>query len=108
MEITDPPDPRRKALIPVVTYAVEQKIAKGKPDYWDYATVLELSVIAKNEPRAQDAIGNVLASVREKWEPETTARNLRIIREAREKRKEVFPWANKIEEELKGFAKMRA
>jgi hypothetical protein len=34
---------------------------------------------------ALDAFGNAMASVREVWEPETTARNLRIIREPHKK-----------------------
>jgi hypothetical protein len=38
--------------------------------------------------------------MREKWEPETTARNLRLIREARAKRGEAVPWAYAIESAL--------
>ena len=44
MEIKELPDPRCIKLIPVVEYAVERRIATGKPDYWDYATRLELAV----------------------------------------------------------------
>jgi tetratricopeptide (TPR) repeat protein len=105
MELKDPPDPRRERLIPVVAYAVERRIATGNPDYWDYATRLELAVLAKDEEKATSALGDALASVREIWEPETTARNLRLIREARERRGEVIPWANEIEEELEKSAK---
>ena len=49
MELKEPPDPRRGQLIPVVTYAVERRIATGKPDYWDHATLLELDVLGKDE-----------------------------------------------------------
>jgi hypothetical protein len=49
MEIKEPPDPRRTKLIPVVEYAVDRRIDTGKPDYWDYATHLELAVLAKNK-----------------------------------------------------------
>jgi tetratricopeptide (TPR) repeat protein len=100
MELKDPPDPRREALIPVVSYAVERRIAAGKPDYWDQATRLELAVLAKNEQKAMSALADALAAVREPWEPETTARNLRLIREARARRGEDVPWARAIEEEL--------
>lgn len=100
MEIKEPPDTRREQLIPVVRYAAERRIASGKPDYWDYATVLELAILAKDEKRAQDALCNALASVREIWEPKTTARNLRLIREARENRQEAEKWAEEIEQEL--------
>ena len=100
MEIKEPPDIRKEKIIPVVTYAVERRIEAGKPDYWDHATLLELAVLAKNEDAASTALGDTLASIREVWEPETTARNLRLIREAREKRNENIQWANEIEMEL--------
>lgn len=100
MEIKEPPDIRKEKIIPVVTYAVERRIEAGKPDYWDHATLLELAVLAKNEDAASTALGDTLASIREVWEPETTARNLRLIREAREKRNDNIQWASEIEMEL--------
>lgn len=100
MELKDPPDPRREKLNPVVSYAVERRIASGKPDYWDFATRLELAVLAKDEQGAVAALSDALAVVREAWEPETTARNLRLIREARERRNESLDWYTEIEEAL--------
>jgi hypothetical protein len=100
MELKDPPDPRRGDLIAVVTYAVERRIAAGRPDYWDFATLLELAVLGKQQAQASSALGKALAAVREKWEPETTARNLRLIREARQRRGDAVPWASEIEKEL--------
>lgn len=100
MEVREPPDPRREQLVPVVTYAVERRIAAGKPDYWDHATRLELAILGKDEAAAMMALGKALANVREAWEPETTARNLRLIREAREQRGEQLPWAAETEREL--------
>lgn len=88
MELKEPPDPRRERMIPVVSYAVERRMASGKPDYWDYATLLELTMLAKDQQKAESALADALAAVRESWEPETTARNLRLIRESREKRHE--------------------
>ena len=105
MELKDPPDPRRLELMPVVTYAVERRIAVGEVDYWDHATILELAILSKDEKRAMSALGHALALVREPWEPETTARNLRLIREVRETRHETLPWAEVIEEELKRKAR---
>ena len=79
----------------------KRRIAAGEltrgTDYWDYATRLELAVLAADQPRAADALGHALASVREPWEPETTARNLRLIREARERRDAPLPWAEMME-----------
>lgn len=101
MELKEPPDPRREKLVTVVAYAVERRVAAGKPDYWDYATLLELAVLGREEPSALDALGGALASVREKWEPETTLRNLRLIREARERRQEnIADWMKEVEDEL--------
>jgi tetratricopeptide (TPR) repeat protein len=100
LELSDPDDPRKEELLPVVTYAVKRKIAGGKADYWDYATLLELSVLAGNREGAREYSGKSLIAVRETWEPETTARNLRLIREAGEKRNKDTAWIKKIEEEL--------
>jgi len=103
MELRDPPDPRRLHLTPVVRYAVERKVARGA-DYWDHATLVELAILAKDEAAAMDAAAAALANVREKWEPETTARNLRLIREARESRGESIAWAKQIEDALNSAA----
>ncbi len=100
MELRDPPDPRRVELIPVVRYAVGRRIAAGRPDYWDHATRLELAVLARDEEAAGSALADALAAVCETWEPETTARNLRLIREARERRGDPLAWAAQIEAAL--------
>ena len=100
MELKEPPDPRRLEILPVVSYAVERKIAAGKPDYWDYATRLELAVLGKDEEKAAQALGDALANVREVWEPETTLRNIRLIREARERRGEPVSFEKDVEKEL--------
>ena len=100
MEIKDPPDPRRTQLIPVVEYAVERRIATGKPDYWDYATLVELAVLAKDKQKAIKSLSNALAHLREDWEAETTLRNLRLISAARKKRQDVVEWTGEIEQAL--------
>lgn len=105
MELREPPDPRRIQILPVVTYSVGRRIAAGKPDYWDHATLLELAVLAKDEQRASEAAAEALAVVRESWEAETTARNLRLIREARTRRGESVSWADQIEKTLEARAK---
>ena len=100
MEIREPPDPRREELRPVVKYAVERKMAVGAPDYWDYATLLELAVLAKDEQAGLDALESALAVVREPWEPDTTADNLAMIRKARKSREESVAWADEAEQTL--------
>ena len=101
MELRNPPDLRREKLAPIVRYAVERKIAGGKPDYWDHATLVELAVVTKDEAAASASVGSALAEVREPWEPETTARNLGLIKQARSARGETIPWADEIEDALR-------
>ena len=97
MELRTPPDPRQATLLPVVRYAVDRRVAGGTPDYWDYATLLELAVLAGDEAAARGALADALSRIREPWEPETTANNLRLIREARTARGECRPWLREIE-----------
>jgi hypothetical protein len=56
MELCDPPDKRSGQILPVVRYAVECRIASGQQDYWDYATLVELAVLGKDEVRVRDAL----------------------------------------------------
>jgi tetratricopeptide (TPR) repeat protein len=100
MEVRNPPDPRSRRLIPVVSYATERRLASERADYWDHATKLELAVLTKDSAGANQALPQALAAVREDWEPETTAGNLKLIREARERRGDVVPWTLMLEEEL--------
>lgn len=100
MELKTPPDARRHELLPVVRYAVQRRIRAGKPDYWDHATRLELAVLARDAGAAGAALADALAVMREAWEGETTARNLRLIREAREARGEAMAEAESIEQAL--------
>jgi hypothetical protein len=100
MEILSPGGEEQQRLLPVVQYAVERRIAGGRPDYWDLATKLELAVLARDEAAATDAAGDALALVREPWEPRTTANNLRLIRESRAAHSETLEWADALEHEL--------
>lgn len=104
MELSEPPDPRRTSLIPVVEYGVRRKLAMGEAGYWDYATLLELAVLAGNQEAASDALADTLAAVNERWEPETTIRNVRLIREAREARGEPAAWLSEVESALTAAA----
>lgn len=105
MEIKEPPDPRREEILPVVRYAVERKIAAGQPDYWDFATRLELAVLARDEAKATEALADALANIREPWEPKATLNNLRLIREAREHRGERAALEREVERALEQAGK---
>ncbi len=100
MEILDPGAQEQQRLVPVVRYAVERRLDDGRADYWDHATRIELAVIARDADAAEEAASDALAAVRESWEPESTANNLRLIREARAESGEELPWAQGIEQEL--------
>jgi tetratricopeptide (TPR) repeat protein len=101
MELKSQPDPRQEEILPIVKYAVERKIARGKPDYWDYATLLELAVLAKDEPGSRKALQKAVTKIREPWEPKTTVRNLALIRTAREERGVALAWDGEVESELR-------
>lgn len=100
MELREPPDPRRLEMVPVVSYSVKRRLAITTPDYWDYATLLELAVLGSDLTHANEWLGKALAAVREPWEPETTARNLGLIRNARHGRGENVDWLEEILAEL--------
>lgn len=100
MEHTEPKDSRQKDLIPVVNYAVKRRLSHKTADYWDYATQLELCVLADDQENARVQLGKALASVRDKWELETTLRNIRLIKDARERNGITCAWLDTIERVL--------
>ena len=83
MQIADPKGTDYEELRPVVGYAVQRKIESGEVDYWDYATLLELAILDRDQDAANLALSDALGRQREKWEPETTAQNIRLLIEAR-------------------------
>jgi hypothetical protein len=101
MEMQSKPDPRQAEILPVVRYAAAQK-AKRSADYWDYATLLELAVLGRDFDGAAERLGETLAAVpaTAAWQLETTERNLRLIREMREKRGEDTGGIVQIEQAL--------
>ena len=57
-------------------------------------------MLGRDRRSAETALSNALTCIRELFEPETTANNLRLIREAREGRNEADGWALTLENEL--------
>lgn len=88
-------DDRKDELLPVVTYAVKQKM-KSSADYWDYATLLELAILENNQKKSEELISDVLINIREAFEPETTANNLDMIMESRKEKGVDILWIEKI------------
>jgi cell division septum initiation protein DivIVA len=103
MERQDKPDPRKAQILPVVHYSVTRKAQKN-PDYWDYATLLELAVLGDDREGADDNLSEATGFARQAWEVQSTKRNLGLIRAAREARQEDAAWIKTIEEELQRAA----
>jgi tetratricopeptide (TPR) repeat protein len=87
---------RKSEILPVVRFAVTQRLKSSKPDYWDHATLLELAVLEGDQEMSKQYLRDALANVRENWEPETTANNLKLIRKARQQRGINQPWLSEI------------
>jgi hypothetical protein len=105
MEVRDPGGAEQQALVPVVRYANQRRLLGGAPDYWDFATRLELGVVSRDEGEASEGASDALAAVREPWEPSSTAYNLSLIRRSRAERGETVDWADAIERHLTDAAK---
>jgi hypothetical protein len=103
MERQDKPDPRKAQILPVVHYSVTRKAQKN-PDYWDYATLLELAVLGDDREGAEDNLSEATGFARQSWEVQSTRRNLGLIRSAREARNEDAAWIKAIEDELQRTA----
>ena len=99
MEMEPTTDPRQRELLPVVRYAAIQSV-KEQPDYWDHATLLELAVLARNIAEAGTKLNDALATSWQKWQLESTARNLALIRDVRRERGEDTDWIAEIEDRL--------
>jgi hypothetical protein len=51
--------------------------------------------------KGQQMLMKSIIKIRASWEPETTANNLSLIRQAREKRQESVNWADEMEKALR-------
>jgi hypothetical protein len=91
---------RKDELLPVVRFTVKQRLRSMKPEYWDHATLVELAVLDDRDEEANESLPDALALVRERWEPESTANNLKLIRTARQARGNRQPWLDEIIAEL--------
>jgi tetratricopeptide (TPR) repeat protein len=87
---------KKAELLPVVMFAVRQRLKSAKPDYWDYATLLELAVLQSAEEEVRLTLSDALSHIREEWEAETTANNLALISAARKKRGLNQPWLDDV------------
>ena len=72
-------------LVPMVSFAVARRGGASSTDYWDLATVLELSSIGGDWTLATRVLPKVLAAGKVSWMIETTMKNLNLLKAARER-----------------------
>ena len=97
MSSLNEPDTRLNELLPVVLFATKQRIAQTSPDYWDYATLMELEVIAHHHKEAKEALIKALPLATEDWMKKTTRDTMVMLRD----KGEDVAWLDEIVEGLK-------
>ncbi len=75
-------------LVPAVEYAVNAKMKRKIPDYWDFATLLELAVIENKLEKAEEFFYEAKPLAAESWMFGTTKANLSKILNYRIERNE--------------------
>jgi hypothetical protein len=84
LELQEPGQQPIGELLPVVEYSARRRLQQAGEDYWDHATLLELAIIARRTD-ADRLLGATLAQGPEPWMRRSTAGNLRLISQARER-----------------------
>jgi len=86
-----------QSLLPVVSYAVKRKLQSKTPDYWDYASLMEMAVVSEDENAARAHLKQALACDLEgNWMLQTTLENLSLLAAAVKKRNGLAPVAEKM------------
>ncbi len=74
---------KAEKLAPLVNFAVARCGGASSNNYWDLATVLELSCISNDWVSAVHVLPKVLDKAGESWMPKTTLGNLMMLKQAR-------------------------
>lgn len=69
-------------LAPLVSFAVARRGGAKSSDYWDLATVLELSVISEDWKMAVRVLPKMLAAAKAAWHIKTTLDNMQLVKAA--------------------------
>lgn len=83
-------------LVPLVSFAVTRRGGGSSSDYWDLATVLELSAIGNDWGMAKSVLPKMLAASKASWQIKTTWDNLFLLKSARESAGQSPPELGKI------------
>ena len=100
MSALEEADPRLEELLPVVLFATKQRIAQTSPDYWDYATLMELEVISHHPKEAKETLLKALPLADEGWMKETTQATMIMLRDKWKAQGEDVVWLDEIVEGL--------
>lgn len=100
MSALDEIDPRLEELLPVVLFATKQRIGQTSPDYWDYATLMELEIIAHHPKEAKEALLKALPYADEDWMKKTTRDTIVMLRDKWKSQGEDVIWLDEIVEGL--------
>ncbi len=71
-------------LAPMVSFGVARRGGASSSDYWDLATVLELSVISEDWKMAVRVLPKLMASAKAAWMIQTTLDNLLLVKAVRD------------------------
>ncbi|MSV28098.1 MAG: DUF4071 domain-containing protein [Bryobacterales bacterium] len=88
-------------LVPLVSFAVARRGGISSSDYWDLATVLELSAIGSDWTLADRVLSKVLDAGNASWQIKTTWDNLLLLRSARERAGQSVPELDRVIEHLR-------
>ncbi len=78
-------------LVPLVSFAVARRGGPSSTDYWDLATVLELSATANDWNMAARVLPKVMAAAEASWMIKTTRDNLVLLNQARQHASQAIP-----------------
>ena len=98
MSSLDEVDERLEEILPVVLFATKQRIEQGSPDYWDYATLMELEVIAHHKKEAKEVLMKALPLANESWMKKTTRDTIVMLRDKWKNQGEDVVWLDEIVE----------
>ena len=83
-------------LVPLVAYASARRGGATSSDYWDLATVLELACVANDWSAAGRVLPRVIDRAMESFMPKTTADNLVLLKQARQRQGQEPPQIDEI------------
>ncbi len=94
-----------KRLAPVIEFSVERKMERMKPDYWDYASLMEIAIIENNAAKASSVLNKIMTTPYENWMLNTTINNLTLIATYRKKREQDPSQVNEFINHLSAITK---